>query len=77
MTISLTGKQVLITGASAGIGRATAVLLAQMGAQIIALGRREDALQDLQAQCPKGSVRTLCGDLHDRSEEHTSELQSH
>ena len=65
MTISLTDRQVLITGASAGIGRATAVLLAQMGAQIIALGRREDALHDLQAQCPAGRVRTLCGDLND------------
>ena len=45
MTPSLQGKVVLITGASAGIGRATAMTLAHLGAHIIALGRREDALK--------------------------------
>ena len=65
MTPSLQGKVVLITGASAGIGRATAMTLANMGAHIIALGRREDALQQLQAALPSGAVRMLVGDLND------------
>jgi 3-hydroxy acid dehydrogenase/malonic semialdehyde reductase len=67
MTSALQGKTVLITGASAGIGRATAMTLARHGAHIIALGRREDALQQLQDALPAGRVRTLAGDLNDEA----------
>ncbi len=65
MTQSLQGKVVLITGASAGIGRSTAMTLAAQGAHIIALGRREDALKSLQDALPAGTVRVLAGDLND------------
>lgn len=65
--MSLQGKTILITGASAGIGRATAVQLAQQGAQIIALGRRQDALDELARSLPAGQVRTLAGDLNDEA----------
>jgi lipoprotein-releasing system ATP-binding protein len=65
MTHALQGKVVLITGASAGIGRATAMTLAQQGAHIIALGRREEALKQLQKELPSGAVRILAGDLND------------
>ena len=40
MSAPLAGKAVLVTGASAGIGRAAAVALAQKGAKIIATERR-------------------------------------
>jgi len=43
--MNLTDKHVLITGGSAGIGFATAHLLATKGARILITGRREDALQ--------------------------------
>lgn len=36
-------KVVLVTGATSGIGRATALAFAQQGAQVIAAGRRADA----------------------------------
>ena len=36
MTASLSGKTALVTGASAGIGRACAVALAKAGANVIA-----------------------------------------
>ncbi len=65
--MNLQGQTILITGASAGIGRATAVQLAQQGAHIIALGRRQDALEALAQSLPTGRVRTLAGDLNDEA----------
>ncbi|KAF8559560.1 NAD(P)-binding protein [Imleria badia] len=47
----LLGKTVLITGASSGIGKATAVLFAKGGANIILTARRADALQTVAEQC--------------------------
>ncbi|MBX3029911.1 MAG: SDR family oxidoreductase [Chloroflexi bacterium] len=43
----LTGKRVVITGASSGIGEATAVLFAREGARVALLSRREDALEEV------------------------------
>ena len=37
--INLQGKRVLITGASSGIGRSTAIYLSRLGAKVIAVGR--------------------------------------
>jgi NAD(P)-dependent dehydrogenase (short-subunit alcohol dehydrogenase family) len=39
--LDLSGKTVLVTGASSGIGRATAVLLGQLGARVVLSGRDE------------------------------------
>lgn len=43
---NLNGKAALITGGGSGIGRATAIALAQQGAKVFILGRREDKLQE-------------------------------
>jgi NAD(P)-dependent dehydrogenase (short-subunit alcohol dehydrogenase family) len=41
---SLQGKNILITGASSGIGRQCAISCCQMGAKVILIGRREEKL---------------------------------
>src|SRR3984885_10618783 len=43
----LVGRHVIITGASSGIGRASAVAVAERGATVFALARNGDALDDL------------------------------
>jgi NAD(P)-dependent dehydrogenase (short-subunit alcohol dehydrogenase family) len=63
----LHGKRALVTGASSGIGRATARLMAASGAEIVATARREAPLQEL-AREQMGGPGTICplsGDLTD------------
>ena len=43
---SLEGKTILVTGASSGIGRATAIACSQMGAVVVVTGRNEPRLQE-------------------------------
>ena len=45
--IDLTGKRVLLTGASSGIGEAAAEQFAQEGASVIVVARRQDLLENL------------------------------
>ncbi|XP_060065114.1 3-oxoacyl-[acyl-carrier-protein] reductase FabG-like [Ylistrum balloti] len=52
---SLTGKVALITGASSGIGAATAVLFSKLGARLALTGRKEDNLQKVGQNCSEGN----------------------
>lgn len=45
--IDLTGKKILITGASSGMGKETAVLCSKLGGKVILVARREDKLQEV------------------------------
>lgn len=60
-------KIALITGATSGIGKASAITLAKMGFDIIATGRRKDRLVELEKELPAG-VRyyPLVFDVRDR-----------
>lgn len=61
-------KTVLITGATSGIGRATALHLASQGHRVFATGRNEAALQSLRLAAEPGSIETLTLDVTDRGQ---------
>lgn len=50
---SLSGKTILVTGASSGIGRECAIAFSKRGANIILLGRNEDGLRSTASECEK------------------------
>jgi NADP-dependent 3-hydroxy acid dehydrogenase YdfG len=50
MPLSLNGQTALVVGASSGIGRETAILLAREGVRVMAAARRQDRLEQLRAQ---------------------------
>jgi L-xylulose reductase len=60
--MELSGKHVVITGAGKGIGRATALMLAERGARVTALSRSAD---DLQALAGEIDCKTVAVDLAD------------
>jgi NADP-dependent 3-hydroxy acid dehydrogenase YdfG len=67
MSMNVENKTIIISGASRGIGRATALLLAQHGANVVATARNADDLKQLEVTATEGSVRgkivTVPGDV--------------
>lgn len=61
---ALEGKIALLTGASSGIGLATAEALATEGVHVVAVARSADALAALSARQP-GKVSTITADVSD------------
>ena len=64
------GKVVIVTGASSGIGRASAALLAKKGATVIAVGRNEKELAALSQSvgAKKGIIKPHLADLTELSQ---------
>ena len=54
--IDLTGKTIIVTGASSGIGRETAILLSKLGAKLIIIARNKEKLRD--------TIKSLDGEGH-------------
>ena len=65
MDLGLEGRACAVTGASSGIGRATAVSLARERAAVLLVGRREQPLADVAQECRQagGRVETLALDV--------------
>ncbi|MBI4081248.1 MAG: SDR family NAD(P)-dependent oxidoreductase [Candidatus Lambdaproteobacteria bacterium] len=67
------GKVALVTGASSGIGRATAVMLAKEGMKVAVCARRAERLQQLKKELEAGGAKVLViptdlqkeADIHD------------
>lgn len=65
---SLEGKTILITGASSGIGRATAIECSRLGAKIIAAGRNEERLGATLSRCADTGCEKRTAELTDNGQ---------
>ena len=65
--LPLAGRCALVTGASGGIGRATACALALQGMDLVLVARREERLRELKEEIERrglpGSVTVVAGDV--------------
>jgi NAD(P)-dependent dehydrogenase (short-subunit alcohol dehydrogenase family) len=70
----LSGKVAIVTGASSGIGRATAALFAKEGAKVVVGARREAELAELvrEIRAAGGEATALAGDV--QSEQYAKDL---
>ena len=69
MDLGLKGRTAIVMGASQGLGEATALQLAEEGAHVILVARREDVLNDVKKRIIEdgGSADIAVCDLFDVS----------
>ena len=61
----LSGKHILVTGASSGIGKATAILCSELGARMTINGRNNSRLEETLSSLSGEGHRMFCLDLSD------------
>jgi NAD(P)-dependent dehydrogenase (short-subunit alcohol dehydrogenase family) len=63
------GRNIIVTGASSGIGRATAERFLDDGANVVLVGRRESALQNIASRATgQGTALVIAADLSDEKQ---------
>ena len=65
---SLEGKTILITGASSGIGKATAIECTRLGASMVITGRNKEKLEATLVSLEGDGHKMICADLTDTEE---------
>ena len=71
MNLDLTGKHALVCGASQGIGRAAAIELARLGANVTLLARSRESLERALADLPNAGPQiyaTVAADMNDHAD---------
>src|SRR5438067_2899209 len=71
---SLKNKVVVITGASAGIGKVAAILFAKEGAHVVIAARRMDRLTALKAEIESGGAKCLAVETDVSERDHVQRL---
>ena len=73
-TYNLQGQVVVITGATSGIGEHAALLLAQLGATLVIVGRNkqktDDLIEKLKTDTGNQSIHAVIGDLGNQDDVH-------
>ncbi len=64
---TIVGRVIIVTGASSGIGRATALALGREGAKLVLVARRENRLRELEAEIGRDTL-VLPLDLRDKQQ---------
>jgi len=66
------GKTAMVTGASSGIGKATALMAYERGANVVLVARREAALRTLTAKLDPARVEVIGGDVTSEEDRRTA-----
>jgi len=61
--LDLSNRKILVTGASSGIGRATAIYLSKLGAKLVITGRNQQRLNDTMQQLSGSGHLQITADL--------------
>jgi len=68
----LDGQVAIVSGGGTGLGRATALELAELGAQVVVCGRRQEPLEETAAAAAEGRCEAVACDI--REEQQVDEL---
>ena len=65
---SIEGKTIIVSGATSGIGRATAITCAGLGAKVVAVGRNQERLDSLMLELEGDGHLAINADLTDEAQ---------
>lgn len=63
--VDLSGKTIVITGASSGIGASTSELAARLGARVLMVARNREKMEDVAERIPSGACKLYDFDLQE------------